>query len=86
MLEENQNSPSMGETGDPDFQDALTWEDSFAIARTLRLRYPAVDLEEISLDRIYHWTVALPEFQDDPALANDSILSAIVQEWIEEAE
>jgi len=33
---------------------------------------------------IYHWTLALPDFADDPQLANDAILAAIYQEWFEE--
>ncbi len=32
----------------------------------------------------FSWTVALPEFADDPALANEELLSAIYQEWFEE--
>ena len=34
---------------------------------------------------IYSWTVKLPDFRDDPELANEAILSAIYQEWFEEA-
>ncbi len=63
----------------------LTWDDSYAIALELRRQHPLVDLEEVSLYTIYQWTLALPEFDDDPALANDAILAAIVQEWLEEA-
>lgn len=33
---------------------------------------------------IYHWTLALPDFDDEPELANDAILAAIYQEWYEE--
>lgn len=64
--------------------DYLTWDDSFAIARALIRKFPHQDLEEVSLSMIYHWTLALPGFQDDPDLANDSILAAIYQEWFEE--
>ena len=62
----------------------LTWDDSYAIALALRDQYPQIDLESVSLEMIYHWTQELPEFDDDPALANDDILTAIVQEWLEE--
>lgn len=65
--------------------DILTWDDSFAIARQLRLQHSEVALEDISLGMIYRWTIELPEFQDDPELANDEILSAIYHEWFEEA-
>ena len=64
--------------------DTLTWDDSFAIAQALRASFPSIDLEEVSLNMIYRWTVALPGFDDDPQLANDAVLAAIYQEWYEE--
>ncbi len=63
----------------------MTWDDSYAIARALREQHPDEDLENVSLGMIYRWTLALPDFDDDPALANEAILNAIVQEWLEEA-
>ncbi len=63
----------------------LTWDDTYTIARTLMSQHPEIELENISLDMIYRWVVALPEFSDDRELANDEILSAIYQEWYEEA-
>lgn len=65
--------------------DPLTWADSYAIACRLIQLHPHINLEDVSLGMIYQWTVALPEFSDDKELANDSILSAIYQEWLEEA-
>ena len=65
--------------------DPLTWEDSYAIARALKERFPQVDFAAVSLNMIYRWTIALPAFIDEPALAHDAILSAIYQEWFEEA-
>jgi FeS assembly protein IscX len=62
----------------------LSWEDSYAIALALMELHPSVCLEEVSLGMIYRWTLELPEFLDDPELANDSILAAIYQEWFEE--
>jgi FeS assembly protein IscX len=62
----------------------LTWEASYAIARELRRTHPQADLTAVSLQQVYMWTVALPEFEDDPAMANDGILMAIFQEWLEE--
>ena len=62
----------------------LTWDDSYAIALALIRRYPDVRLEDVSLGMIYRWTTELPDFHDDKELANDSILSAIYQEWLEE--
>ena len=40
--------------------------------------------DEVTLGQIYKWTLALPEFEDDPSLANDDILYAIYQDWFEE--
>jgi FeS assembly protein IscX len=41
-------------------------------------------LEDVTLGNIFGWTIALPNFADDPALGNDEILAAIYQEWFEE--
>jgi FeS assembly protein IscX len=50
----------------------------------LRRQHPGVNLDEVSLGQIYQWTLQLPEFEDDPSLANDDILYAIYQDWFEE--
>ena len=65
-------------------ESSLTWEDSYAIARELANAHPEVNLEEVSLLAIYQWTMALPDFDDEPELVNDAILAAIFQEWFEE--
>ena len=62
----------------------LNWESTYAIAMELRRQHREVDIAEVSLQQIYHWTLELPEFEDDPALANDDILYAIYQDWFEE--
>lgn len=62
----------------------LTWESTYAIAMELRRQYKDVNIEEVTLQQIYKWTVELSEFEDDPALANDDILYAIYQDWFEE--
>jgi FeS assembly protein IscX len=61
----------------------MTWEDSYAIAHALMASYPDARIDEVSLLTLYHWTLDLPDFDDDPALANEAILNAIVQEWLE---
>jgi FeS assembly protein IscX len=65
--------------------DCLTWDDSYAIAKALRLQYPETNPDHIDLDTIYKWTIELPGFQDDPEIANSEILIAIIREWTEEA-
>ena len=64
--------------------EPLTWEDSYAIALELIRRHPQVQLEDVSLEMVYRWTIELPNFADEIQLVNDSILSAIFQEWFEE--
>ncbi|MDW8326233.1 MAG: Fe-S cluster assembly protein IscX [Anaerolineales bacterium] len=64
--------------------EALYWDASYAVARRLMEMYPDVDLSTVTLGMIYNWVVALPEFQDDPQLANNELLTAIFQEWLEE--
>jgi FeS assembly protein IscX len=62
----------------------LNWETSYAIAIELKRRHSDVNIEDVSLQQIYAWTLELEDFQDDPALCNDEILSSIYQEWFEE--
>jgi FeS assembly protein IscX len=63
---------------------SLNWESSHAIALELKRRHADTDVEGVSLQQIYDWTLALEDFDDDPALANDEILQAIYQDWFEE--
>ncbi|NLG74524.1 MAG: Fe-S cluster assembly protein IscX [Chloroflexi bacterium] len=77
--------PPPQDGADPDDGSTLTWDDSYAIARRLMETHPDVDLEDVSLGMIYRWTIELPQFQDDHELANEAVLSAIYQEWFEEA-
>lgn len=62
----------------------LNWESTYAIALALKHSRPQTDLDSVSLQMIFDWTVALPGFEDDPLLANDDILAAIYQDWFEE--
>ena len=63
---------------------SLSWESTFEIAMELKRGHPHADMEQVSLQQIYDWTIALPEFADDPELGNDDILRAIYQDWFEE--
>ena len=62
----------------------MNWDSTYAIALELRRQHPDADIENVSLKMIHDWTLALPEFEDDPALVNDDILYAIYQDWFEE--
>ena len=63
--------------------EPLTWEATFALAEALHQQHPQVDLEAVSLRQIRAWVLALPDFDDDPALVNDEILLDIYREWLE---
>lgn len=62
----------------------LYWDSSFEIVLSLCELYPNAELEKISLNVLYQYIIALPNFADDPELGNDSILSDILREWFEE--
>jgi FeS assembly protein IscX len=63
--------------------DTLCWDASYAIALALHERYQDINFEGVSLEMIFRWTLDLPNFEDDDDLANDEILAAIYQEWLE---
>ena len=64
--------------------ETLTWESTYAIALALKRAHPGIDMETVTLGNIHKWTLALEDFDNDPALVNDEILSAIYQDWYEE--
>jgi len=64
----------------------LIWDDSYALALALKENHPEVNLDNVSLEMIYQWTIDLPGFNDDVELVNDDILQSIYQEWFEEME
>lgn len=65
-------------------QDGLNWDDTFGVVQSLKVRYPQVNFEELSLRTLLQWIVSLPEFDDDPSLVNDDILIQIFTAWYEE--
>jgi FeS assembly protein IscX len=62
----------------------LYWDAIYEIVLALRAKFPEQELEDVSLGDIFDWTLGLPNFADEPELANDEILAAIYQEWFEE--
>ncbi len=60
------------------------WDAVYELALALKAQYPEETLENVSLEMIFEWVIALPGFDDDLELANDGILLAIFQEWYEE--
>jgi FeS assembly protein IscX len=63
--------------------EELYWDSSYAIARRLIAAHPDVELGTVTLNMIYDWVIALPDFVDDPQLVNDELVQAIYQEWYE---
>jgi FeS assembly protein IscX len=62
----------------------LYWDSSYEIALRLIDAFPDVDVETVGMEQLYQWIIALPEFADDPSMANEGILNDILREWYEE--
>jgi FeS assembly protein IscX len=63
---------------------SLHWDATYEIVLSLMATYPGMDLETIGLEQLYRFIIALPDFDDDPRLANEGILTEILREWYEE--
>lgn len=63
----------------------LYWDATYAIAMALCERYPEMQPGAVGLNELLQLVLALPGFQDDPALANERILMDIQITWYEEA-
>jgi FeS assembly protein IscX len=62
----------------------LYWESTYEIVLALMEQYPSLDIDAVGLDELNEYIVTLPNFADDPRLANEAILSEILREWYEE--
>lgn len=62
----------------------LHWEATYEIVLRLMELHPVIDLDSVGLHQLYEWIITLPEFEDDPLLVNDAILTDILREWYEE--
>lgn len=62
----------------------LTWESSYAIALALIDTYPDLNVEDIGYEQLIEIVTALPDFIDDPELANEGLLDYIIRDWYEE--
>lgn len=63
---------------------SLYWDNSYEIVLELMTHYPDVDIESVGIEQLYQWIITLPDFADDPHLANEAILMDILREWYEE--
>ncbi len=64
--------------------ESLYWDASYAIVLNLMEAHPEAVVDDLGLDQLYRWIIALPDFADDPELVNDGILTDILREWYEE--
>lgn len=64
--------------------EELYWDSAYAIAIHLRHAHPGVDVTTLTLKQVEQWTLALPNFCDDPQLVNDDLLADIISHWYEE--
>jgi FeS assembly protein IscX len=65
-------------------ESPLYWDSSYEIVQALMSAYEHIDVEAVGLQELYRMIVALPNFADDPHLANEGILRDILREWYEE--
>ena len=63
----------------------LYWDASYEIVLALSDAYDDVDIEEVGTQQLYQMIIDLPNFADDPTLANDDLLNDILREWYEES-
>lgn len=69
----------------PDDGPELYWDATYAIAVSLIEHYPEVSPDRVGLRELERLVERLPNFRDDPVLANERILKDIQITWYEEA-
>ncbi len=62
----------------------LYWEHTYEIVLALIETHPDADVDALGLDQLRQWTIALPNFADDPDIVTEAILIDILREWYEE--
>jgi FeS assembly protein IscX len=68
-----------------DYQPELYWDATYAIVLALMAHYPDHHPENVGLHQLFELVVALPGFQDDPAIVTERILLDIQNIWYEES-
>lgn len=69
---------------DQDSPKPLYWEATYEIVLHLKQTYPTIHLDTVSIQRLLQMILALPNFIDEPSLANEGLLTQILREWYEE--
>jgi FeS assembly protein IscX len=63
----------------------MKWTEVEEIAIQLSDAHPGTDPTKVNFVDLMNWTMALPEFDDDPKHCGERVLEAIQQAWIDEA-
>jgi FeS assembly protein IscX len=64
--------------------DKLYWDATYEIVLSLKAAYPDTDIDSLGLEQLFQYIVTLPNFADEPEVANEGILNEILREWYEE--
>jgi FeS assembly protein IscX len=62
----------------------LIWDSTYAIAMALIDQYPMIDPADVGLVQLAGLIESLPDFNDDPGLVTERILTDIQITWFEE--
>jgi FeS assembly protein IscX len=66
-------------------ETALYWDNEYEIVLSLMEHHANVVVDDVGVEALYQMVIALPNFADDPLLANEGILMDILREWYEES-
>ncbi len=81
--QQNQMVDEFSEDGD---NYPIYWEPTYEIVLALMEAHPDVDINTVGMQQLMDWIVALPNFADEPSIASEELLRAILREWYEETE
>lgn len=63
----------------------LYWDSTYEIVLNLIGAYPHIDPDQVGIQQLLDMILALPNFADEPVLANEDLLVDILRVWYEEA-
>lgn len=63
----------------------LYWDAPYEIVLALKAAHAHTDIDSLGRQDLLNLIIRLPNFADDPTLANDGILDDILREWYEES-
>ena len=64
-------------------KNRLYWDDAYPIAQRLQWAHSQADPIQVDFVVLREWVLQLPEFADDPTLAQLTMLEDIQREWID---